>query len=45
MRMYMETILDKGTMFGLFSMLEARIPVAQIVQGMVLQGIGEVIFS
>ena len=45
MRMYMETILDEGTMFGLFSMLEARIPVAQIVQGMVLQGIGEGLYS
>ena len=45
MQMYMEMITDDDTMFNLLNSLEAKIPLAQIVQAMVLQGIGEGLYT
>tara|TARA_R100001015_G_C4582528_1_gene138854 strand:- start:73 stop:636 length:564 start_codon:yes stop_codon:yes gene_type:complete len=45
MTMYMSRLTDDTTMFNLFRMLEAKLPVAQIVNGMILQGIGEGLYS
>lgn len=45
MEMYLSTIGDKEAMFNLFTALEAGIPVAQIVQTMTLQGIGEGLYT
>jgi hypothetical protein len=45
MEMYLSTIGDQEAMFNLFTALEAGIPVAQIVQTMTLQGIGEGLYT
>jgi len=45
MQMYMGIVTDDDTMFNLLNALEAKIPVAQIVQAMILQGIGEGLYT
>tara|TARA_R100000781_G_scaffold64482_1_gene40693 strand:- start:155 stop:715 length:561 start_codon:yes stop_codon:yes gene_type:complete len=45
MATYMSSLTNDEAIFNLFQMLEAKIPVSQIVSGMVLQGIGEGLFS
>jgi len=45
MATYMSSLTSDEAIFNLFQMLEAKIPVSQIVSGMILQGIGEGLYS
>ena len=45
MGMYMRSVSEEETLYNLFNMLDAKIPVSQIVQSMTLQGIGEGLYT
>tara|TARA_R100000773_G_C4208904_1_gene108988 strand:- start:258 stop:785 length:528 start_codon:yes stop_codon:yes gene_type:complete len=45
MEMYMSMVTDDNSMFNLLNALEAKIPLTQIVQAMVLQGVGEGLYT